>query len=185
MDAKALLAVLPDVFKTTVYMPQVMRITTTEADGDFDKFGGIPSVEADFKHLQCRSCKCALKFCFQLTSPIDETTVQMFICVQDRKVCPYKGDETYLRYIDYTTHKMANYPAGERKEWMLKHTYTYPAENHNPSVVGAPPAPYGDRTYHFNWLNHLYGDRPYQCSGSRSTAGARRSVTRIDVMTCC
>lgn len=107
-----LLELIPDKYKATVYTPTVERVTCMENDGDFDKFGGIPSVEKEFKWPQCRVCGTKMTFFFQLTSPIEEMTVQMFHCLGagQKYYCKGfdKGNASYIRYIDYKDYTVTN-----------------------------------------------------------------------------
>lgn len=88
---------LPDDLKAITYTPKVQFIDNQFKDGDFDKFGGAPSVEKNFVWPVC--CKMKLAFFFQLTPPAYYQTkpgyaIQMFNCVE----C---ADSPFIRWIDY------------------------------------------------------------------------------------
>lgn len=94
---------LPDKFKAAVYTPKVQFIDNQFKDGDFDKFGGAPSVEKNFVWPMCKHCKLKLAFFFQLTPPPyyqdqnpknKDCALQMFNCVE----C---ADTPFIRWIDY------------------------------------------------------------------------------------
>jgi len=143
MDPVKFLEKVPPEFKTQVWSPEVTRITSPEEDGDFDKFGGIPSVEKDFKLPSCKECKGPLQFFFQLTDPrtkeISEA-YQLFVCMKN---C---GEHTCLaRKVDYKTYSVKNFPSPEP---YLKHAYSYKEEG---------------KEYYENWLNSKYGQIPFQC----------------------
>ncbi|CAH6418709.1 Hypothetical protein POVN_LOCUS429 [uncultured virus] len=133
---------LPAFCKTNAYCPDVKRIIDAKEDGDFDKFGGVPSVEPDFKWPTC--CNRPMQFFFQLTNPMTGRTIQMFNCID--KGC-YGGGafSSKIRYISYDFHKMANLAEAERA---LHVKYAY--------------AEY-EKEYYNNWLNLRYGYIPYAC----------------------
>lgn len=85
--------------KTVTYTPKTIFIDNQFKDGDFDKFGGAPSVEKNFVWPWCKYCKTKLTFFFQLTPPEiyqknPGHAIQMFNCAD----C---ADTPLVRWIDY------------------------------------------------------------------------------------
>ncbi|CAH6418705.1 Hypothetical protein POVN_LOCUS424 [uncultured virus] len=129
--------------KQTVYTPEVKRVTDAKEDGDFDKFGGIPSVDEDFEWPVCEGCKRPLQFFFQLTDPRTGRTYQLFSCVTPD--CPLIHDAgSYLiRYIDYEDGKATNMTDALQRAKILTYAYSYKED---------------DKAYHHGWLGTKYCD---------------------------
>src|SRR5579871_2586157 len=81
---------------TKFYWPTVERVRSVENDGNFDKFGGMPSFEKNQKinWPRCKTCDTPLQFFFQLTDPFKQKTFQVFNCLEDLH-------DTRISYIDY------------------------------------------------------------------------------------
>ncbi len=139
---------IPAQYKATVYTPELKRITDVKEDGDFDKFGGMPSVEPGFVYPVCKGCKHPLQFFFQLTSPITGVTMQMFHCIHSRICDASTDDQPYLRCISYAVARAAHLDAGTRERF-TKAAYANTDD---------------DETYHAKWLSQGYpATTPYQC----------------------
>lgn len=136
------------------FEPAVERVQDPDQDGDFDKFGGLPSVAPAFVWPVCGSCALEMQFFFQLTRPGGQT-FQMFQCItgsgrpdEGALSIGCKCNNSALYYIDYATHSIANVGATQRAQ-ICAGAYDYSESDHE--QYGA-------------WLNNSYlASRPYQC----------------------
>ena len=102
------------------HSPKVTPIVSKEQDGNFDKFGGLPSFtrihvddfnvfgqnfdETEYIEIlneeyfwpKCQYCKVFMTFFFQVTNPFKAKTYQMFMCTQ----CQNENDAC-INEIDY------------------------------------------------------------------------------------
>lgn len=144
MNFPKLLQLASKEYKDTIYTPEVERVIAADRDGDFDKFSGLPSVEKDFQYPMC--CGRPMQFFFQLTEPWHPTIIlQVFQCIEAK--CPHTPGRL-IRYIDYKTHSIANFPEGPIRAKIVEHAYSYADE---------------PKIYMDNWQHGRYGNIPYQC----------------------
>lgn len=74
-----LINLLPKKYKKKKFLPVFEIITNSSKDGNFDKIGGIPAINKNFKWPKCSACKNYLKFVFQITISKPKT-IQLFMC---------------------------------------------------------------------------------------------------------
>jgi hypothetical protein len=151
------------------FFPSVERVSSSEDDGNFDKFGGIPSFYAVDLELyddnekkskeeidwpDCYYCKKPMQFFFQLTDPFKKKTFQMFKCLG--KLCNYET----ISNIDYEKCLPISSVVlpPEISESIKKYSYNFYTDDME--------------QYFSNWINYRYtgGEeeknqkfRPYQC----------------------
>lgn len=108
-----LLELLPSKYKKTKYIPNFKKITKFEKDGNFDKIGGIPSIDKKYLNNKkimewpkCGLCKNNLKFIFQISILIQKTletsqpiinneALQFFMCLKCDK--PSQNNVSYSK----------------------------------------------------------------------------------------
>jgi len=136
------------------FEPAVERVQDPDLDGDFDKFGGLPSVAPAFVWPMCGHCGHEMQFFFQLTCPGGQT-FQVFQCITgsgrpDAEALSFgcECNNSALYYVDYATHSIVNVGATQRVRIR----------------AGAYDYPESDREQYSGWLNNRYlASRPYQC----------------------
>lgn len=171
---KQLLEILPENLIKKTYCPTIEKITSFENDGNFDKFGGMPSMKlyddedededvkdnSGKKYLEwpcCAMCGEPMRFFFQLTNPFNNKTVQMFQCTKGDCYTVCDDRSSYLQYINYKEcipfseiHKHKLFCKNQNiLNDVKKYSYNYFVDT--------------DEEYLHNWLNKKYTVNTYQC----------------------